>query len=130
MFDKNWKKEAARDVLALGGIAFYFIVVGRSFVGAHYTFVWQIVIAAVLAFIASQVIEKADYHIARGLILVIFTTFFYDEKTYTIFAWIIFAAMILCSLYVWKDKKKLLYGAALGAAISALSYYLVNILGL
>lgn len=132
MFDKSWKKELARDTLALGGIAFYFIVIGRALIGEYYTFVWQIAIAAFLLFIFFLVFRKLelDYHIARALILVVFTILFYNDWKFSVFAVILFAVMLVCSLYVWKSKKKTFYGLVLGAIISVLSDYLVNGLGL
>ncbi len=130
MFEKSWKKEVARDTLALGGIAFYFIVIGRSFVANYYTFVWQIVIAALIILIASLIFKNADYHIGRGLTLVIFTILFYNDWRFSIFASILFLAMIFCSLYIWKSWKKLVGGILIGSICSVLAYYIVSFLRL
>lgn len=130
MFEKNWKKEFARDTLALGGLAFYFIVIGRALIGSYMEFVWQIVVAAIFILVSSLIFKKADYHIARGLILVIFTIIFYNETRFAVFALILLGVMLACSLYTWRDKKKTIYGLILGAIISLLSYYLVNWFGI
>lgn len=127
MLEKNLKKNVVRDTLALGGITFYFIVIGRALVGGYMGFVWQVLIAAIILFIFSVIFRKLnlDYHVARALILVIFTALFYYEKVYSLFAGILFIAIFSCSLYYWKDWKKTLYGIVLGALVSLISYYSV-----
>jgi len=82
----KWKKEIARDCLALGSIPFYFIVAVRAVIGKHMLFVYQMIISAIVLFILFKLIKDSNMHIARSLILIIFTSIFYKDLYYTIYA--------------------------------------------
>ena len=82
---KNWKKEIARDTLALGSIPFYFLVIIRAVVGQYAIFVYQLLIAVIVLFVLSKIIKNSNLHMARAFILVIFTSLFYNDLFYTVF---------------------------------------------
>ena len=87
--EKNWKKGIARDVMALGSIPFYFIVIIRAIIGKYAIFVYQLLIAAIILFLLMKIFRKSNAHIARGLILVVFTSLFYRDNLYTTFAFLL-----------------------------------------
>ena len=120
---ENWKHELARDTVALGGIAFYILVIARALIAPYYTFVIQLVVAFVLFFILSLFI-KCDKHLARGLILATFTILFYNVRTFTIFAVAIFTLMVASSFYIERNSLKIIKGVLLGAVSILVSYYL------
>src|SRR3989338_3619595 len=53
--EKNWKKGIARDVMALGSIPFYFIVIIRAIIGKYAIFVYQLLIAAIILFLLMKI---------------------------------------------------------------------------
>ncbi len=121
---KNWKKEVARDTLALGSIPFYFLVVVRAVIGKYAVFVYQVLIAIIVLFILSKLIKNSNLHIARGLVLFVFTSLFYNDLFYTSFVALVFLIMLVASAYLKEEKAKIAKGVLLGIITSLISYYL------
>jgi len=130
---KKQKKEWARDFLALGSWVFYLLVVGRALIKFYRPFTDQIIIAGlillVLGFLFGFISKKYKYdgYVARGLVLVIFTTIFYNHKIFTWFAILVFIGMLISSYIVGNSKKKILLGTVIGGIVSWISYYLSGI---
>lgn len=125
---KNWKKEIARDLLALGGIPFYFIVVIRAIIGKYTPFVYQLVITLVVLVILSLIFKNSNQHIARGLILVFFTSLFYKDMLFTIFASLLWLFMILSLFYLKVKIKEIVKGVSFGVISTTMGYYLTLLL--
>jgi len=121
---KNWKKEVARDTLALGSIPFYFLVVVRAVIGKYAVFVYQVLIAIIVLFILAKIIKNSNLHIARGLVLFVFTSLFYNDLFFTSFASLVFLIMLVSSAYLKEEKAKIAKGVLLGIITSLVSYYL------
>tara|TARA_Y100000310_G_scaffold68970_2_gene64306 strand:- start:14506 stop:14892 length:387 start_codon:yes stop_codon:yes gene_type:complete len=121
---KPWKKEFARDVIALGGIPFYFIVIIRAIIGEFQPFVSHLVLGLVIYYFLSRFIKPSDPHIARGLILLIFISFYYQVFLFTLFATLLWLVMIWAQSTRKIKWNALLGGALLGIISSALSYYI------
>jgi len=113
----DWKKEIARDSIALGSILFYAVVVIRSVIGEHWLFFTQLVVAGVALFLLSQVIKNANMYLARGVILAVFTSLFYNDSLFTIFA---FGLLILAfvSLNYLKVKRNVIFNSLLFGIVS------------
>ena len=126
--EKNWKKEIARDLMAFGSIPFYFIVVIRSIIGQYAIFVYQMVIAAIALFLLSKIFKKSNAHIARGLILVIFTSLFYKESLFTTFAFLLWVVMIIAAFYIKIRKNEIFRGALFGIIVAGIAYYLTPLI--
>lgn len=124
---KNWKKEIARDTIALGSIPFYSIVIVRAVIGRYAPFVYQLLIALAAIFVLSK-IKSSNQHIARALVLVVFSSLFYKDILYTLFASLLWAIMIFSSLYLKVKAKGIANGALFGAVSTAISYYLTSLL--
>ncbi|MBW2980698.1 hypothetical protein KY360_04760 [Candidatus Woesearchaeota archaeon] len=124
---KNWKKEIARDAIALGSIPFYFIVIVRAVIGKFAPFVIQLFVALFVLFILSFLIKNSDPHVARSLILIFFTSIFYDAGLYTLFAVFLWGMIILSSLYLKVKGREVSKGVLLGAVSSAASYYITSL---
>lgn len=120
----NMKEEVARDLIALGGLPFYFLVVVRSTIGSYHTFLSQVVIALPVLYLISRVTKGSNLHIARGLILVVFTSIFYEAPSFTLFSILVWACMILSLIYLKVDSKEIIKGIALGAVSVIISYSL------
>lgn len=118
------RQEIARDLIALGGLPFYLLVVARSTVGSYYSFLCQVAIALPVLFLLSRVVRGSNPHIARALILVVFTSLFYRALPFTIFAALVWGCMIFSLMYLKVSTGEILKGIALGAASAAVSYAL------
>lgn len=117
------KKEIARDLMALGGTPFLILVLVRVFMVNNYREVFNIFLAVVLVFTVSLIYKNIDYHAAILPILVIFTSIFYNDIIYTIFAVLVgIAAIVMMGLYL--EKKNLFRSAVLGIICSTISYFI------
>jgi hypothetical protein len=123
----SWKKELARDLLALGSIIFYLLVMLRALIGKngipHYTILYSLIISAITLFILILFVKDSDAYLARGLILVFFTIQFYNYTYYTIFASLIYLAMIYSSYYLGFKTNSIIKGLISGVVSTALGYY-------
>lgn len=121
---KDWKKEVARDCIALGSIPFYFIVIIRAIIGQYAIFVYQLLIALVILIILSWVFKKLDMYAARCFILWVFTSLFYKHNLYTIFAFILWVLVVVSSHYLKVKKSVIIKGIIFGIISSMVAYYL------
>jgi len=119
---KKWVKELARDLIALGSLPFYALVLVRMLIpGAFGILVPRLIVAFIVLLLISLVIQYHG-HIARGLILVVFTSLAYEDLYFTLLAGIIYLGM-LASANTLKVKKMLIWkGVAVGAISTAAGY--------
>ncbi|MBW2988707.1 hypothetical protein KY358_00150 [Candidatus Woesearchaeota archaeon] len=122
--EKNWKKETARDCIALGSIPFYLIVIVRAVVGEYAIFVYQLLIALGFLWAMSFAIKKAEMHTARCFALWFFTSLFYQHALYTLFAFLLGCCVVFSSYYLGVKKGAIIKGVALGIISSGAAYYL------
>lgn len=121
---KDWKYEIARDGMAFGSILFYIIIMARSLIGEYMVFVYQLSIAIIILIISSFIIKGANHHLARAFVLVVFTSLFYKDNLYTIFAALLWIFMILSAFYIKDSKKSIYKGIVLGIVVTLASYFL------
>lgn len=126
---KNWLNEIARDSLAIGSIPMFIIVVARASIGDYYNYVYQILLAGLILFflhifLVYSIKIKSQNHIARAIILFIFTSFFYNDKKFTIFATFLLILMLISLFYLKYNKKQILYGILFGLIGSGISYFI------
>jgi hypothetical protein len=124
---KNWRKEIARDTLALGSVPFYALVIARAVVGRYAIFIYQLLIALAVLFMLSRVV-KGNMHVARALVLVVFTSLFYNDMLYSIFALLAFILLLLSTIYLKIKKASIAKGILIGAVASLLSYYIASLI--
>jgi len=118
-----WLNEIARDLLALGSIPFYFLVVIRAIIGKYNIFVYQMVIAAIVVFILYFIIKDSNLHVARSLVALIFTSLFYKEAIYTTFAGLIWLLLLLSAYHIKRKFAPVIRGVAIGILSSVAGYY-------
>lgn len=126
MKDKNWKKELARDFLALGSVIFFILVIARAFIKPYRPFVDQMIIAGIILIILNFIIKDYDKYVARAIILVVFTALFYEDNVFTIFAILALIGVIISSYLIKNNKIKIVKGGVIGVIIIFISYYLAN----
>ena len=120
---KDWKYEIARDSMAFGSILFYIMIIARSTIGSYSVFVYQLLIALVVLIISSFFLKKANHYIARAFVIVFFTSLFYKDAIFTIFAALLWTFMIIAAFYLKENKKSVLKGIILGISVTLISYY-------
>jgi len=87
---ENWKKEIIFDMRALGSEFFYFLVFVRTLIGDSPLFIYQLAIAGLSIFIISTLFKNFDGYVARGFVLAIFLSLFYNSLLFYIFVTILF----------------------------------------
>ena len=126
---KDWKYEIARDAMAIGSILFYIIALARSTIGDYFLFTYQLLIALAILIALSFIIKKANHHIARALVLIVFTSLFYQDNFFTIFVILLWIFMLGAAIYIKEKKEVVGKGIILGLIAALASYYLSGFLG-
>ena len=78
-------KELARDIVALGGIPFFLLVLVRITILPDWVYFSKILIAGILFFVIHFFV-KQNIHIGFAAILLIFLSLYYNDLQFTIFA--------------------------------------------
>ena len=125
---KSWLKEISRDLLALGSIPFYFLVIIRAIIGNYDIFVYQMLIAISIIFILSFIIKGSNLHIARAFVALVFTSTFYKEELFTIFAGAVWILMLLSAYYIKRKISPIFRGIVISAISTVIAYYLAPLL--
>ncbi len=120
---RTWLRETARDLVALGSIPFYFLVVIRAIIGRYNTFIYQMLIAAIAIFILYFVIKNSNLHIARAFVIVVFTIMFYKAVLYSVFAALVWFLLVIAAYYVKRSMGFVLRGIIIGLLSSLAGYY-------
>ena len=123
---KDWKRENARDILALGSWIFYLLVIGRSLIKPYRPFADQIIIAGVIIIISGLIFRKFDFdgYVARCLILVVFTSLFYNSFIYTLFAVATGFLLVYSSYFSGNSVKRIIFGFIAAVIGISAGYYL------
>ncbi len=121
----SWLKEISRDLLALGSIPFYFLVVIRAIIGKYNVFVYQMLVGAIAIFILYFVIKDSNMHIARSLVAVVFTGMFYKETIYTVFTAFVWVLLLFSAYYIKRNIGSVTRGIVIGIISCFASYYIV-----
>ncbi len=120
---KKWLKEIARDLLALGSIPFYFLVVIRLVIGDYRIILYRIIIAFIVISLLYFVIKDSDLYVARSLALLVFTSMFYNEIIFTFFTGIVWVLLLFAAYYVKRKIGAMFRGIIIGAISSLVGYY-------
>ena len=121
---KEFIKGVSRDLLALGGLPFFLLAVSRSLIGNYYPYTFQLLISLVLITLVSLFV-KTNLHLARSLVVLIFSVLFYNEIKFTIFASLIWILLIGSTFYLKQDRKQIVKGVLLGGIVSIITYYIL-----
>jgi len=120
---ENWKKEAARDVIALGSWIFYVLVIVRALIQPYRPFTDHLVIAGVVLIFAGFVFKEIDHKVSRGLVLAVFVSLFYKNMLFAVFAGIIVVGLIVSANYLGSSRGKVFKGIAVGLIAIIAGYY-------
>ncbi len=121
-------KEIARDLRALGSVPFYFIVLVRAVIGQYAIFIWQLLIAAAGLLLMHRMKSKVDMRIASAIVLCTFTSVFYREAYFTIFATAVLLMLLVASAYIKVSRRSMMTGVIAGVGCSAIAYFLAPLI--
>jgi hypothetical protein len=123
--NENWIKEIARDLLALGSLPFFILVLARVSLLNNPVYLTKFLIAGII-FLIFAFIFKADLYSGLGFVMLFFTNLYYLDLKYLFFSSIVYI-LLIASLFYFKEKNKILKGLVLGIAVSLISYYVVSL---
>lgn len=118
----NVKEVVSRDLIALGGLPFYLLIIVRASIGDYPYFLSHVAVALPVVYLFSRIVKGSNLHIARALILVVFTSLFYEHLPFTVFASLVWILMILSLYHLKVPKKEIIKGIAAGVVSAAVSY--------
>ena len=121
------KKEAARDIIALGSPVFFLLVIARIFLLSNYAYLSQFIIAGIL-FLAMMFFIKANYYSGLGLIVLIFTAKYYGDLKFALFGAFLYLLLLASLIYLKEDKMKIVKGILFGLISAGISYYAINLI--
>ncbi len=121
----DWKKELARDFIALGGIPFFILVVVRIWLLDNNFYLGEIAFAGIL-FLLFAYLFKFNYYSGFALISLIFTGIHYADIRYWIFASLVYLSLL--GSLVFLEKKKIYLGILVGGLMSGIGYLISNFL--
>ena len=87
-------------------------------------FVYPLLIALAILVLLSFIIKNANQYLARAFVLVAFTSLFYKDNLFTIFAFLLWFFMIGSAFYMKINKKSIAKGIVLGVIAALAGYYL------
>lgn len=120
---KQLLREFARDLIALASIPFLVLTIVRvSVLDIYYP--TQFIISSCLFFIFKAVCG-GNLHAGLGIILLLFTSLYYNRLLFTIFALLVYIGIIFSLFYLGQNRKNILKGILFGG-ISAGSGYFIS----
>ena len=121
-------REIARDLIALGGIPFFVLVLVRVYLLNNPTYFSQFVVAG-LIFILIAMFLRISFYAGLGLVILIFTNLYYQDIKFGVFSIVAYLLLLAALVYLKKEKKDILLGVIAGGLSSGIAYYLVTLLG-
>ncbi len=95
------REEIARDLMGIGSIPFLILVVLRIAMVGNFLELFHILAAVVLFGLIGIKWRGLHFHTARLVILAIFTSVFYNDAYFTVFA------LLICVVAIWGFVKYL-----------------------
>ena len=120
---KEWIKDLARDLIALGGVPFLVLTIARVSTGPVY-YPLEFIASAALFFIL-KIIFKAESHAGIGAILLIFTSIYYNHLLFTVFGLIVYIGIVISLFYLKKNNAEILKGILLGLISAGTAYFII-----
>lgn len=117
----GWIKTAARDIVAIGGVPFFILVLVRVSMLNNPTYFGQFVISGVV-FLGTWFLFKQNIYSGLGLIVLVFTSMYYDNAIYAAFGTIAYVAALAGLFYLKEDVKKVLMGILIGVVGIGVSF--------
>jgi hypothetical protein len=109
----DWVKEVARDIIALGGLPFFILVLTRIWILDKPEYFLQFFVAGIVFGLVFLWL-KQDSYAGLSLITVFFTSFYYDDFLYTLVVSVAYLLLLGSLIYLGRDWKKVGFGVLIG----------------
>ena len=124
---ETWVREVQRDVLALGGVVFYLLVLGRALVGPFWDLVVPLLVVGVGLLVALPLLRgTTDLYLTRAMVVAVLVTRHYGDVVFGVFAAVAFVAMVVFALRLDRPRAAIARGLVLGAVLSVGAYALAS----
>lgn len=121
-----WIKTAARDIVAIGGIPFFILVLVRVYLLNNPIYFSQFLIAGIV-FLGSFFLFKQNIYAGLGLIVLVFTSIYYNNNTFTLFGIIAYVFLLMGLFYLKENLRKIVLGFFLGGVGIGISYLILGL---
>mgnify|MGYP003968403239 CR=1 FL=1 len=121
MKEDGWLKVLARDLIALGGLPFFVLVLVRVWMLDNMAYFLQFAIAGVI-FGLLFLFVKQDVYAGLGLIVLVFTSLYYGDFLYSVFGSVAYCLLLVSLFYLERDWKRVIFGVLIGAVGSGVSF--------
>ena len=125
MKTEKFLKEFARDVIALGSPVFFVLVLARIFLLSNYAYLSQFVVSGILFFPLAYFF-KSNLYSGLGLIVLVFTTLYYTEIRFTIFAVFLYFLLVASLFYLKKEKSEIIKAIFFALISAGVSWFAVE----
>jgi len=122
-----WIRDISRDIIALGSIVFYSLVLIRALVGPFWIFFTYLASAAIFLFVLFLLHKNFETYLARGIILASGTSYFYQDFIFALFALFIYILMVISSNYIGNPKSRIIKGILFGMLAVGLGYFMTQL---
>ena len=116
----NMKKHVVRDILAIGSWIMFSLVLVRSAIEPYRPFLDQMIIAGIFILILELLSKEFEGYSTRAVAMTTFTSLFYKDIPFAIFAIIIAIAVIVASAKI-KGVKRAAIGTGIGLVLSGIA---------
>jgi hypothetical protein len=124
---KEVLKETTRDLIALGSVPFFILVLARVWMLNKPIYFTQFLIAGIFM-LALFFLLKPNLYSGLGFITLIFTGLYYGDNVFWIFGSLIYVCLLASLFYLNYEKKKILLGVLFGCISFFAARYLVSFL--
>jgi hypothetical protein len=123
---ETWVRDVQRDVLALGSVVFYLLVLGRALVGPFWDLVVPLLVVGVGLLVAVPLLRGTDLYLTRAMVVAVLVTRHYGDVVFGVFAAVAFVSMVVFAFRLDRPRPAIARGLALGAVLSVGAYALAG----
>ncbi len=124
---KDYIKDTARDLIALGGLPFFILILVRVYILNKPEYFAQFAVAGLIFIIIAPFLRTSIYA-GLGLIAVVFTNLYYQDLSFGIFSGIAYVLLLGSLVFLEKPKREIVKGVILGALSTGVAYYLIKLI--
>jgi hypothetical protein len=109
----KWIGTVARDLVAIGSVPFFILVLVRVYLLNNPEYFSQFVISGAI-FLGAFFLFKQNIYAGLGLIVLVFTSIYYDNAIFTTFGVIAYVLLLAGLFYLKEDVRRILLGILVG----------------
>jgi hypothetical protein len=123
---EQWRREVQRDLMALGSVVFYLLVLGRALVGPYWDLATPLLVVGIGLLVVHPLLRSADLYLARALIVAVLVTRHYGDVVFGLFAGAAFVLMLVSAPALGRSRAAIAQGLAIGVVASGVAFLLAE----